>query len=147
MISLEKAIKTYKVIPEEAPRNQSDRFLNAQRSTCFNWTGEDSTGRSVCANSFMQKTAGCSLSSDRVDVENDLRPRYYNYVNLDVMGLQSANSLDRQQSQQYYTQQVHQKMQNQNQQMMSGNFGLDMKANLKYNHGDYSSMDMAGFDI
>jgi hypothetical protein len=40
----------------------------------------------------MHKAAGCNLPSDRVVIENDLRPKYYNYVNLSSYGLQTPNS-------------------------------------------------------
>jgi hypothetical protein len=92
MISLEKSIRTDKVNVDRAAQLQSDRFLNQSKALCYSWTGLDTTGREVCQNSFAQKSAGCNLSDDRVDVENDLRPRYYNYANLSAYGLEAPNS-------------------------------------------------------
>ena len=92
MISLEKSINVAKVDTTRAQQLQSDRFLNSSKALCYNWTGLDITGREVNDFSFMHKAAGCNLPSDRVVVENDLRPKYYNYVNLSSYGLQNPNN-------------------------------------------------------
>jgi len=51
---------------------------------CPTWTGKDLVGRTVCADSFYTKRAGCNSAEDRVMVENLLRPQYSDYINLDV---------------------------------------------------------------
>lgn len=61
---------------------------------CPPWTGFDLVGRPVCADSFMNKTAGCNSARDRVDVENSLRPQYIEYVNLDAAGIKGATMYD-----------------------------------------------------
>ncbi len=92
MISIEKSINVAKVDTARAQQLQSDRFLNSSKALCYNWTGLDTTGREVNDFSFMHKAAGCNLPSDRVVIENDLRPKYYNYVNLSSYGLQTPNT-------------------------------------------------------
>ncbi len=76
MISIEKSINVAKVDTARAQQLQSDRFLNSSKALCYNWTGLDTTGREVNDFSFMHKAAGCNLPSDRVVIENDLRPKY-----------------------------------------------------------------------
>jgi hypothetical protein len=87
MISIEKSVRTCKVNTDWALRAQSDRFLNSNEATCPVWNGQDSLGRTVCENSYYTKAPGCNSSNDRVVIENELRPQYYNYVNLDAYGL------------------------------------------------------------
>jgi hypothetical protein len=84
--SLESAIKTCKVDPAWGPRVQSDRFFNPNNMVCPVWNGLDSAGRPVCPDSFVTKTAGCNSAEDRVLVENDQRPQYMEYVNLNANG-------------------------------------------------------------
>jgi hypothetical protein len=84
MISLEAATRTCKVDTASAARIESDRFLNPSLAMCPRWTGKDLTGRTVCADSFYTKRAGCNSAEDRVMVENGLRPQYSEYINLDV---------------------------------------------------------------
>lgn len=87
MISLEKSIRTCKVDPGWANRYESDRFLNPNQMSCPMWNGYDTYGRPVCADSFNAKTAGCYLPEDRIIVENNLRPRYMELVNLSAGGI------------------------------------------------------------
>lgn len=88
-ISLENSIRTCKVDANAwASRMQSDRFQNPNIMVCPLWNGVDSAGRPVHPYSFAQKRPGCHSAMDRVLVENDLRPQYAEYVNLDAMGLQ-----------------------------------------------------------
>ena len=54
---------------------------------CPPWNGQDLTGRRVCVDSFVTKTAGCNSAEDRVVVENHLRPQYIEYVNLSADGI------------------------------------------------------------
>jgi len=91
-ISLEKAIRTCKVDTAWAPRLESDRFLNPNTMVCPAWNGVDTAGRPVSSNSFNTKNAGCNSASDRVLVENDLRPQYIEYVTLDASGIRGDRS-------------------------------------------------------
>ena len=86
-ISLEGSIRTCKVDTAYAPKVFSDRFLNPCNMVCPVWNGYDSTGRPVCADSYMTKRAGCNSAEDRVFVENYQRPRYVEYVNLSAGGI------------------------------------------------------------
>ena len=87
MISIEASTRTCKVDVANAARSESDRFLNPNLVVCPNWTGFDLAGRQVCADSFYTKRAGCNSAADRVIVENELRPQYYDYINLSDEGL------------------------------------------------------------
>jgi hypothetical protein len=89
-ISLESAIRTCKVDTAYANKMESDRFLNPSNMICPNWNGMDTTGRMVCADSFNTKSAGCNSSSDRVMVENNLRPQYMEYINLSTNGIDGS---------------------------------------------------------
>ena len=125
-ISLTASVKTCQVNTGEANRIQSDRFQNPNNMVCIAWDGVDLTGRSVCPDSWWTKTAGCDSAEDRVLVENDLRPQYFNYVTLGAQGvdgqiygnvseaLQSANRQKWIQSRNKVT----------------GNYGLDLSGNL-----------------
>ena len=93
MISLEKSIKTCKVNVGNATRQQSDRFLNHNKALCYTWTGLDNVGREINNDTFMTKSAGCNLTSDRIVVENDQRPKYFNYVNLDAKGISQPSKM------------------------------------------------------
>jgi len=84
MISIEASTRTCKVDTASAARIESDRFLNPLNVVCPTWTGRDLSGRQVCADSFYTKRAGCNSAEDRVMVENNLRPQYSEYINLDV---------------------------------------------------------------
>ncbi len=86
-ISLEGSIRTCKIDTGYAPKVFSDRFLNPGNMVCPVWNGYDSTGRPACPDSFMTKREGCNSAEDRVFVENYQRPRYVEYVNLSVGGI------------------------------------------------------------
>ena len=86
-ISLEGNVRTCKVNTAWANRIQSDRFENPALMMCPTWNGLDNAGRPVSADSFMTKRAGCNSALDRVDVENALRPAYYEYLGLDAAGI------------------------------------------------------------
>ncbi len=86
MLSLNGSTRTCKVEQGYAPRIQSDRFENPSLMICPVWTGFDNTNRAVCMDSYYTKSPGCNSPLDRVDVENFLRPRYFEYINLDAMG-------------------------------------------------------------
>ena len=86
-ISLNKATRTCKVNTGWAPRIFSDRFENSDLMMCPTWNSVDLAGRQVCADSFQTKRAGCNSSLDRINVENDLRPQYSEYITLDSCGI------------------------------------------------------------
>lgn len=82
--SLTKSVRTCKVSTGDANRTESDRFLNPRNMVCPMPSGYDLLGRKVCPYSFDSKTAGCNSAMDRVTVENNLRPRYSEFITLDV---------------------------------------------------------------
>jgi hypothetical protein len=86
-LSLMKSIATCRVDTANSSRVQSDRFLNPNNLMCPNWNGTDSVGRNVCKDSWNTKSPGCNLSSERIDVENNLRPQYFEYINLNASGV------------------------------------------------------------
>ena len=86
-ISLTASTRTCSVNTGEAERIQSDRFENPNSMVCIAWNGTDLTGREVSPDSFYTKTAGCDSAEDRVLVENDLRPKYFNYITLGAEGV------------------------------------------------------------
>jgi len=89
-ISLEKSIRTCKVDTGWANKMESDRFLNSNLMLCAPWNGVDTAGRPACWDSYYTKTPGCNSASDRVMVENALRPQYIEYVNLDAAGIRGG---------------------------------------------------------
>lgn len=86
-LSLQKSIRTCKVDTGNANRLDSDRWLNVNNLLCPVWTGRDLAGRQVCADSFYTKSEGCNTPEDRITVENDLRPKYFDYVALNAAGV------------------------------------------------------------
>ncbi|VVB54444.1 Uncharacterised protein [uncultured archaeon] len=86
-ISLQKSVRTCRVDSGWAPRIQSDRFENSNSMMCPVWNERDLTGRKVCADSFWTKREGCNSATDRISVENGLRPQYMEYVTLDAAGI------------------------------------------------------------
>jgi hypothetical protein len=89
-LSLQKSIQGCKVITDWANRQQSDRFLNSNNLLCPLWNGLDLTGRPVCPDSYVTKTAGCNNPLDRVMVENEQRPKYFQYLTLNAAGLEGG---------------------------------------------------------
>jgi hypothetical protein len=61
--------------------------MNPNAMMCPAWNGVDTSGRAVCDNSYFTKREGCNSAADRVLVENDLRPQYIEYINLDASGI------------------------------------------------------------
>ena len=57
---------------------------------CPIWNGVDTSGRTVCPDSFWTKRAGCNSAEDRVAVENNQRPQYMEYINLSAGGIDGA---------------------------------------------------------
>jgi hypothetical protein len=89
-ISLESSIRTCKVDTAYANKVESDRFLNPSNMVCPIWNGLDTSGRTVCPDSFWTKNAGCNSAEDRVVVENNQRPQYMEYINLSANGIDGA---------------------------------------------------------
>ena len=94
-LSLQKSIQGCKVVTDWAPRIQSDRFLNSQNLMCPLWSGFDLVGRSVCPDSFQTKVEGCNDPLDRVMVENEQRPKYFQYLTLNANGLEGGGDSSR----------------------------------------------------
>lgn len=86
-LSLESSIRTCKVSTGWANRLQTDRIQNPDLMMCPVWNGYDNTGRKVCANSFYTMNAGCNSPLERINVENQQRPQYFEYITLDAAGL------------------------------------------------------------
>jgi hypothetical protein len=92
-LSLEASVRTCKVNTGWANRIQSDRFTNTNLLMCPVWNQRDLTGRKVCEDSFWTKREGCNSPLDRINVENDQRPQYSEYITLDTSGYR-ANMYD-----------------------------------------------------
>lgn len=88
-ISLEAAVRTCKVNSGWSSRIASDRFQNTNLMMCPVWNERDLTGRKVCEDSFYTKREGCNSALDRINVENDQRPQYAEYITLDTSGYRS----------------------------------------------------------
>lgn len=89
-ISLQGSIRTCKVDTAFADKLQSDRFMNPSNMLCPVWNGVDTTGRSVCPDSYWTKQGGCNSAMDRVLIENELRPQYMEYITLDASGIRGG---------------------------------------------------------
>lgn len=85
-ISLLGPLKTCKVNTDWSPRIQSDRFENTNSLLCPTWTRKDLVGRNVHTDTFRTEIEGCNIPTDRIDVENDLRPKYAETSTLDTLG-------------------------------------------------------------
>ena len=93
MISLQGSLQTCKVNTGYANKLQSDRTENPSNLLCPIWNGLDAYGRAACFDSYNTKSAGCSSASDRVVVENYLRPTYVEYIPLDAQGYLNTAAL------------------------------------------------------
>lgn len=89
MISLQGSLKTCKADTAWKERLQSNRFQDPENMICIPWNGRDMVGRPACADSFVTKSAGCNTPSDRVLVENQLRPQYMEATSTDAYGFRS----------------------------------------------------------
>lgn len=67
------------------------RTLYPDAMMCPLWTGTDLAGRPVCEDSFYTKRAGCNSALDRIKVEDNLRPRYAEFL-LDARGIEGAGA-------------------------------------------------------
>lgn len=89
MISLQGSLKTCKADTAWAERLQSNRFEDPENMICIPWGGRDLVGRPAHADSFYTKSPGCNTPSDRVNVENALRPQYMETTSTDAYGFRS----------------------------------------------------------
>jgi|UniRef100_A0A6C0CZ99 hypothetical protein len=132
-VSLESAIRTCKVDTAYANKVESDRFLNPNNMVCPIWNGVDTAGRQVCPDSFYTKNAGCNSAEDRVFVENNLRPQYAEYINLSAQGINGGiygNTMP-------YQQEGNRSKRLANVNKITGNFGLDLGADVYPSCGYY----------
>ncbi len=90
-LSLESSIRSCKVDPAWSDRLASDRFLNPSNMVCPAWNQHDTAGRPTCLDAYNTKTPGCHSAADRVNVENSLRPQYFEYITLDAQGLSGGS--------------------------------------------------------
>jgi len=86
-LSLTASIQTCVIDTGIATKIQSDRFLNPTNMVCPIWDGTNLKGQQVCPDSFYTKRAGCNSALDRVVVENNHRPKYFDYVTLNAAGI------------------------------------------------------------
>jgi hypothetical protein len=97
-ISLLGSIQTCKVDTGWANKIQSARFQDPALMICPPPTGYNHKGQKVCKFSFNDNIEGCKDPSERVVIENDLRPKYMEYITLNAQGFDSntmyANNMD-----------------------------------------------------
>jgi len=137
MFSLEGSIRTCKIDTAWANRMQTDRFFNPDNMICPVWNGLDTYGRPVQPDSFFTKNGGCNSAEDRILVENVVgRPLYFEYVTLDASGLTGDlyNS--------HYADEVAATSDVKNIQRITGNPGIDYRANVA-NRCGYNRYDDA----
>lgn len=84
------SIRSCRIDTGWADRVASDRFLNPNLVLAPSWSGFDTAGRPAHQDSVNTKTAGGNSPLDRVFVENYLRPKYVEYVNLSAGGIEGA---------------------------------------------------------
>lgn len=80
-LSITKALRVPKVSAEYAANADSERFQDPRFNVCPVWNGQDNLGRGVSYYSYDTLTAGCHDASQRIDIENALRPDYHPYLN------------------------------------------------------------------
>ena len=85
-LSLTSSIKTCNMDVGYADKIQSARFQDPNLMLCPVWNGYNTAGQPVCADSFYTKREGCNSALDRVSVENNLRPQYAEFINLNTKG-------------------------------------------------------------
>jgi hypothetical protein len=86
-LSLVGTLRSCKVDSAQANRIESARFLNPAEMICPVWNGYNNKGQSVLSDTEYTKSAGCNSAMDRVYVENNLRPNYAAFINLNMNGL------------------------------------------------------------
>lgn len=126
MISLLKSVRSCIVSTGDANRMQSARFQDPSLMVCPMWIGQDQTGRVVCKPSYYTKSAGCNSATDRVYVENSLRPRYSELITLDTTGIDGGLYDDS-----LVTQNTRDANKwNEGRYKLTGNYGLDFKSKV-----------------
>ena len=81
-VSITSALRVPKVYSGYAENVATERFQDHAFSVCPQWTGQDNLGREVPYFSENNLAAGCHDPSARMDIENDLRPSYHPYLNV-----------------------------------------------------------------
>ena len=81
LVSISKSLRIPKVSTQFAPNAESERFQDPRYSICPAWNHQDNLGREVSYFSFDSLTAGCNDPSQRITIENWLRPSYHPYLN------------------------------------------------------------------
>lgn len=132
-ISLEKSVRTCSVNVGESNRIQSDRFLNSANLVCVPWNGLNNKGQEVSPDSQWTKTPGCDSAEDRVMVENEQRPKYFNYVTLGAQGV-NGDLYGRSATDSNFVNAVGREVFNKSRDNLTGNFGTQWGANV-YNSG------------
>lgn len=89
-MSLTSSVRTCIFDTGYANKIQSDRFLNPMNMVCPAWNGTNLKGQKVCPDSFYTKRAGCNSALDRVAVENNLRPQYFDLITLSAAGINGS---------------------------------------------------------
>jgi len=84
-LSITKALRIPKVSSDLASNVASERFQDPRFNVCPTWNGQDNLGRGVSYYSYDSLSAGCHDPSQRIEIENALRPNYHPY--LDTNGI------------------------------------------------------------
>ncbi len=74
-------VRTPKVDPGKGVNLATDRIQNGLSNLCITADTQDDYGRSASDNSLVTLEQGCDTPLMRIDVENDLRPAYHQYLN------------------------------------------------------------------
>lgn len=94
MSYIEQHLKKYgNITTGWADRFYSDRFLNSNQMMCPVPTNTDSFGRNVDPNSRITKLAGCSSALDRVQIEDEQRPKVFSNIFLNPLGIEGYNCI------------------------------------------------------
>jgi len=144
-IALTKAINTDKVNTGVARQVGSIRSQEPAVMMCPVWGGVDNFGRVVSSTTFAGSTEGCSLPSDRIDVENVQRPQYSSFITLNAAGIRS-NGYGEQESAQRAVQRKMQAL-HQGQDDLYGSAGLGLTGQIREGtYGTYSDALSAPVD-
>ena len=98
---------------------------------CIPWNGLNNKGQAVAPDSQWTKTPGCDSAEDRVMVENEQRPKYFNYVTLGAQGV-NGDLYGRSSTDDNFVNAVGREVFNQNRNQLTGNFGSQFGANVAY---------------
>lgn len=74
-------VRTPKVDPGKGINLATDRVQNGNSNLCIRAQTQDDYGRAADDNSLYTLEQGCDTPLMRIDVENDLRPAYHQYLN------------------------------------------------------------------